>query len=422
MPYAVLGLLAGAYVDRWRRKPVLVWSSVGRAVTLGLVPVVGLVGLLQPWVLVLVLLAFGSFSVFGFAATQSLLPRLVPAGDRQRTDRPDRRDCSDSRPGLGGALIGVVGAPLTIAVQAVGFLVEALLVASIKVEEPRRSRVGRNLRAEVVEGLKWTYQHSVLGRLAVSTHVWFLANGAGMTALSLLALRSLDFSAAAYGLLFTLFGVAMLVGALLAPVAGSRLGSGRVVLLARAAYPLAWLLPAFAGPENLGRILVFVGLAVLGLSAGLENSNEMGLWQTLTPDELLGRVNGARRSINRTLAAVGAVAGGVLIGVAGDRGTLITCVVVFAIAAVMVSGRAGRTRCAFGSARCTGQVGGEACRPHRRGSGQGLMKAGLWSWTMLPPQPPLPPRKRSTKSRSARTRACAVVNLWLTKEGRPSRV
>lgn len=232
----------------------------------------------------------------------------------------------------------MVGAPLTIAVQAVGFLVEALLVASIKVEEPRRSRVGRNLRAEVVEGLKWTYQHSVLGRLAVSTHVWFLANGAAMTALSLLALRSLDFSAAAYGLLFTLFGVAMLVGALLAPVAGSRLGSGRVVLLARAAYPLAWLLPAFAGPENLGRILVFVGLAVLGLSAGLENSNEMGLWQTLTPDELLGRVNGARRSINRTLAAVGAVAGGVLIGVAGDRGTLITCVVVFAIAAVMVSG------------------------------------------------------------------------------------
>lgn len=83
---------------------------------------------------------------------------------------------------------------------------------------------------------------------------------------------------------------------------------------------------------------MFVGLAVLGLSAGLENSNEMGLWQTLTPDELLGRVNGARRSINRTLAAVGAVAGGVLIGVAGERGTLITCVVVFAIAAVIVSG------------------------------------------------------------------------------------
>ena len=341
IPYAVLGLLAGAYVDRWRRKPVLVWSSVGRAVALGLVPVLGLLGLLQPWVLVLVLLAFGSFSVFGFAATQSLLPRLVPRNRlviaNARIDQTDAT-AQTAGPALGGALIGVVGAPLTIAVQAVGFLVEALLVASIKVDEPRRSRVGRNLRAEVVDGLRWTYQHAVLGRLAVSTHVWFLANGAAMTALSLLALRSLDFSAAAYGLLFTLFGVAMLVGALLAPVAGSRLGSGRVVLLARAAYPLAWLLPAFAGPDNLGRILMFVGLAVLGLSAGLENSNEMGLWQTLTPDELLGRVNGARRSINRTLAAAGAVAGGVLIGVAGDRGTLITCVVVFAVAAVIVSG------------------------------------------------------------------------------------
>lgn len=341
IPYAVLGLLAGAYVDRWRRKPVLVWSSVGRAVTLGLVPVLGLLGLLQPWVLVLVLLAFGSFSVFGFAATQSLLPRLVPRSRlviaNARIDQTDAT-AQTAGPALGGALIGVVGAPLTIAVQAVGFLVEALLVASIKLDEPQRSRVGRNLRAEVVEGLRWTYQHAVLGRLAVSTHVWFLANGAAMTSLSLLALRSLNFSAAAYGLLFTLFGVTMLVGALLAPVAGNRLGSGRVVLLARAAYPLAWLLPAFAGPDDLGRILMFVGLAVLGLSAGLENSNEMGLWQTLTPDELLGRVNGARRSLNRTLAAVGAVAGGVLIGVAGERGTLITCVVVFAIAAVIVSG------------------------------------------------------------------------------------
>ncbi|MDF2510062.1 MAG: transporter, partial [Microbacterium sp.] len=74
VPYAVLGLMAGAYTDRWRRKPILVWSSIGRAVSLGAIPVLWLTGALEIWMLVVLLLLFGSFSVFGFAATQSFLP------------------------------------------------------------------------------------------------------------------------------------------------------------------------------------------------------------------------------------------------------------------------------------------------------------------------------------------------------------
>ncbi|MBU4464755.1 MAG: MFS transporter, partial [Actinobacteria bacterium] len=78
VPYALVGLIAGVYTDRWRRKPILVWASVGRALCLGAVPVLWLLGVLNVWMLVVALLLFGAFSVFGFAATQSLLPRLVP--------------------------------------------------------------------------------------------------------------------------------------------------------------------------------------------------------------------------------------------------------------------------------------------------------------------------------------------------------
>jgi MFS family permease len=67
VPYALLALVAGAYTDRWRRKPVLVWASVGRALSLGAVPVLWLTGVLQIWMLVIALLLFGAFSVFGFA-------------------------------------------------------------------------------------------------------------------------------------------------------------------------------------------------------------------------------------------------------------------------------------------------------------------------------------------------------------------
>jgi len=340
VPYAVLGLIAGVYTDRWRRKPVLVWASVGRALSLSAIPALWLTGVLQIWMLVIALLLFGSCSVFGFAATQSLLPRLVPRAQLVSANaRLDQADAAAQTlgPAIGGGLVGLLGAPVVIAVDAISYLVDAALNASIRVDEPRPDSRSRNLRLEIRDGLQWTYRHRTLGPLAVSTHVWFFANGAALTVLSLLVLRSLGFSAAAFGILLTVFGITSLVGASIAPRCGVRIGSGRVIILARVAYPIAWLLVAIASPTGIGDALLFVALALQGLAAGVENSNEMGYWQTLTPDELLGRVNATRRSINRTMAALGALGAGLLVGLIGDRPTLIGVIVVFAAAALIAA-------------------------------------------------------------------------------------
>ena len=340
VPYAVLGLIAGVYTDRWRRKPVLVWASVGRALSLSAIPALWLTGVLQIWMLVIALLLFGSCSVFGFAATQSLLPRLVPRAQLVSANaRLDQADAAAQTlgPAIGGGLVGLLGAPVVIAVDAISYLVDAALNASIRVDEPRPDSRSRNLRLEIRDGLQWTYRHRTLGPLAVSTHVWFFANGAALTVLSLLVLRSLGFSAAAFGILLTVFGITSLVGASIAPRCGVRIGSGRVIILARVAYPIAWLLVAIASPTGIGDALLFVALGLQGLAAGVENSNEMGYWQTLTPDELLGRVNATRRSINRTMAALGALGAGLLVGLIGDRPTLIGVIVVFAAAALIAA-------------------------------------------------------------------------------------
>ncbi|KWX24515.1 transporter [Mycolicibacterium wolinskyi] len=337
VPYALLGLIAGVYTDRWRRKPVLVWASVGRALSLAAVPVLWLSGALQIWMLVIALLSFGAFSVFGFAATQSLLPRLVP---RTRlvwaNARLDQADAAAATlgPGVGGGLVGALGAPVVIVVDAISYLVDAALIASVRVHERQPDSHARNLRAEIGEGLQWTYRHRTLGPLAVSTHVWFFANGAAMTALSLLTLRSLGFTAYTFGMLLTVFGVASLVGASVAAQAGVRFGSGRVIILARIAYPITWILVAVAPATGSGIAVLFVATGLQGLAAGVENSNEMGCWQSLTPDELLGRTNATRRSINRTAAAVGALVAGLFVGLIGDRLTLLGVIIVFVIAAL----------------------------------------------------------------------------------------
>ena len=80
-----------------------------------------------------------------------------------------------------------------------------------------------------------------------------------------------------------------------------------------------------------------MALFLQGLAAGIENSNEMGYWQALTPDHLLGRVNATRRSVNRTLGALGALAAGLLVGLIGDRITLIGVILVFAAAALIAA-------------------------------------------------------------------------------------
>ncbi len=340
VPYALLGLLAGAYTDRWRRKPILVWASVGRALSLGTVPVLWATGVLRIWMLVLVLLSFGAFSVFGFAATQSLLPRLVPRTSLVAANaRLDQTDAAAQTlgPAISGGLVGLLGAPVAIAVDAISYVIDAALTAGVQVDEPRSDVLDRNLRGEIRDGLRWTYRHRTLGPMAASTHVWFLANGAAMTVLSLLALRFLGFTAYTFGLLLAVFGMSSLIGASIAPRVGARLGSGRTVILARVLYPIVWVLVATASPTSIGDVLMFVALALQGLAAGVENSNEMSYWQGLTPDGLLGRVNATRRSANRTAGALGALVAGLAVGLIGDRATLIGVILVFTAAAIIAA-------------------------------------------------------------------------------------
>lgn len=348
VPYAVLGLFAGVFVDRWRRQRVLVWASIGRAVSLALIPAMWVAGLLPIWMLVVLLLLFGAFSVFGFAATQSLLPQIVERRAlRAANARLDQAEAvgQTAGPALGGALVGWIGAPLAIAVDAVTYVIDAVLIAGLRLTESEpRAVTRRSVRREMAEGLRWVYRHPVLAPLAWSTHVWFIANAAALTIFTVFALRTLGFSPLLYGLLFAGAGLANLLGATLAPRVGARLGSGSTITIGRALYPVAWILVASAPeggsarPAVIAAVLVLAGMILQGFAGGLENANEMSLRQAVTPDELLGRVNATMRSANRTLGAAGAIAGGSAATLLGERSSLLIAVGLFAVAFAIAIG------------------------------------------------------------------------------------
>lgn len=302
-------------------------------------------GLLHLWVLVVLLLLFGAFSVFGFAATQSLLPQIVERRAlRAANARLDQAEAvgQTAGPALGGAIVGLIGAPLAIAVDAVTYIVDALLIASMRITESvQRQSARRSVRREMAEGLRWVYRHRVLGPLAWSTHVWFFANAAALTVLAVFALRTLNFSPLLYGLLFAVGGVASLVGASVAARVGARFGSGPTITATRALYPIAWALVASAPTGDAQHspaaavVVIFAAFVLYGFAGGVENANEMSFRQVVTPDALLGRVNGTMRSANRTMGAIGALAGGAAATLLGVRPTLIGIVGVFAAAFII---------------------------------------------------------------------------------------
>ncbi|HEX4214381.1 MAG TPA: MFS transporter [Candidatus Dormibacteraeota bacterium] len=339
--YTVLGFFAGALIDRWRRKPVLVWSSAVRAVVLAVIPLLWLAHALSIGAIVATLFVFSGASVFGIGARQSFLSSIVPRSQLVSANaRLDQSDAAASTlgPALGGGLVGLLGGPLSIALDALSYVVDAAVLATIRIDEPRpeaqpTGRVGKEIR----EGFRWAYSHRELGPLAWSTHAWFVANSAAFTILIPFVLRTLDFTAPIYGLLLAATGATTLAGAFAAPRLGRRFGEGAVVVATRLAYPLLWAIITVAPlAGHFAALPLFAGMALYGLAMGVENANEMGFRQAVTPDELQGRTNTTLRSANRTGALVGSLAGGALATIAGIVVGLWACVAIFIVAAAIV--------------------------------------------------------------------------------------
>jgi MFS family permease len=160
-----------------------------------------------------------------------------------------------------------------------------------------------------------------------------------MTTLGLFVLRELGLNTAGYGLVLAAAGAGGFVGALAAPRVGRRLREGNAIILGRSLCTTAWLAMTLTPQLGPTGTLLFVCSAQLlyGVAMGLEDPNEMGYWQAVTPREMLGRVNATRRSANRSTAVIGALLGGLLAALLGFRGTLVTVTAVFLIASLVAA-------------------------------------------------------------------------------------
>ncbi|HEV3231189.1 MAG TPA: MFS transporter [Candidatus Dormibacteraeota bacterium] len=337
LPFVVFGLPAGVLVDRTPPVRVMVVADLGRAALLATVPVAYLAGGLGVVQLYLVAFAAGSLTVAFGVAQQSAVHGLV---DRRRLiDANSRIELSGavaavSGPGLGGILIGILSAPLTIALDALSFVVSALLLAGIRSAPPPAAGGRREgVMGQIREGLVLIAAHPVLRALALSLAVVNLFGGLFGAVYLIYLARHLHLGATVIGLVLAVAGSGAVAGAAVAARLGRRVGVGRLIALT--ASPFGFLLiplapPAFPLPWLLA------GELLVSFSGVVFNTTQRGLRQALTPARLQGRMTATIRFLIVAPGPVGAVAGGVLGSTVGIRAALWTGVVGMLLGAVPI--------------------------------------------------------------------------------------
>lgn len=324
----LFGLVAGVWVDRLRRRPILIATDLGRALLIGTIPAAALLGVLHITQLYIVTALVGILTVFFNAADASFLPSLVQP--QELVEGNSKLGISDSLaeivgPALGGALVQAFSAPLAIVIDALTFLWSALCLARIRTPEPRISaKQRRNAWAESVEGLHFVLKNPPLRALAISAGLF---NFFGMfigTLYAFYVVRELGAAPIILGLLTAAGGLSALVGAVVAERVIRRTGLGLTAGAALAIYGLVGLLlPLAHGPVVVVIMLLFTSQLVGDIAISIHLIAELSLRQTLVPHHLLGRVNASFQFLTLGIAPFGALLAGVIAAVAGVRLTLL---------------------------------------------------------------------------------------------------
>lgn len=320
-PYLVLSLPAGALLDRWDRKRVMILCDLGRALALGSIPVAFAIGRLSLVQLYLAALLEGTLYVGFDLAEISCLPRVVskeqlPAA----TARNQATEASSALlgPALGGALYGL-GAALPFLADALSYTASVASLLLIRTPfQGERTAARRRLLPEVAEGFRWLWhQPLILFMALLSGGINFLAAGSVLVVIVLAQHQGA--SAPVIGLILGVSGVGGLLGALLAPAIQRRVSFGRAIILSLWAIALIWPLYAIApNPLALGGIA-----ALLFVTGPIYNVVNLSYRLAVVPDALQGRVSSVVRLISLGVIPLGLALSGFLLQQVGAIPTVL---------------------------------------------------------------------------------------------------
>ncbi|MDF2694330.1 MAG: hypothetical protein K0S65_2713, partial [Labilithrix sp.] len=300
LPFLLFTLPAGVWVDRLRRRAILIVADYGRAALLFTVPLAYALDALTMAQLYIVGFLVGTFTVFFDVSYQSYLPALV---ERERIVEGNsklevsRTTAQITGPGVAGGLIGLVTAPYAVLLDAVSFLGSGLFLTAISKEEPKPARAegtNRRMRTELREGLQYVVRHPLLRPQALCTGTSNFFSNVTFAVFLVYAVRTLHLSAAEVGLIFTIGGLGGLAAALTSQRITRRFGVGRTTIAMSLLWGSAAFLVPLAPQDFPHPFLIAFGL-ISSFAIVVYNITQVSLRQAITPERIQGRMNSVMR-------------------------------------------------------------------------------------------------------------------------------
>jgi MFS family permease len=331
LPRVALALVAGVWVDRRARRPIMIAADVGRALLLATIPLAAAFDRLRIEQLFVVAFLAGILTVFFDVAYRSCLPSLLTR--EQLVEGNSKLEVTASAaltagPALAGGLVTLASAPLALTLDALSFAASAFFLTRIQAPERQVDSAvdatARHFRAELVEGLRVVFGNPVLRAIVGCSATWGFFDNVVMAVLTLYVTRQLDLGGGSLGLIYSSLGVGLLVGAVLAGPVNRRLGVGPAIIAGATFGSIGGVLLAGSGGRPLLALVVLMaGMALLGVGGAIYSVNQMTLRQALVPERLLGRANASLSFGVFSTMPLGALAGGLLGSAIGLRPTLV---------------------------------------------------------------------------------------------------
>ena len=326
--FLVVGLPAGAWVDRWMKRRVMITADIVRAVVLALIPILWYFGRLEIWELIIIVAIYGVASVFFDVSYQSFIPLLVKpeqVGPANSTLEATSQVASIGGPAIAGALLAVVAAPVLIIADSLSYVVSFVSLSRIRDHELAADpKLRQPLHKEIAEGVRFVAGQPLIRSVAGATATSNFFSTLGFTLFPLFALRTLDIGSFGLGITLTAGSIGGLLGAMATPRISKWIGDGRVIIVSAFVCSLAFVLVPLSGllhgPSAVA--LLATGEFVTVFFVLVYNITQVTMRQRLCPPRLLGRMNASIRCLVWGVMPISALVSGWLGGWIGILPTM----------------------------------------------------------------------------------------------------
>ncbi len=328
LPVLIFGLIAGAWVDRLRRRPILIVMDLARMAILLTLPLAALTGNLGMGLLYVVIVVTSVLTLIFESAYRAYLPSLV-ARD-QLVEANSRLSSSESLaeiggPALAGVLIQAISAPFAIIFDAFSFLFSSSMTLLIRKREPAplRGSNAESIWREIAEGVRVVVHDPLLRSLALCIGLRSFFGNFYATLYDIYGIRDLGLTPGLLGFAIAGGGVGALIGALLTDRIQKRFGLRTTLIGSFLLSSLIGLLTPLAGGSVALATIMLIAAQVIGDGAMMIYwINALSLRQMIVPDHLLGRTNASFGFLEQGIAPLGALIAGALATGLGARATL----------------------------------------------------------------------------------------------------